>query len=166
MVFQAIIIAVFVLIVMRVKSPKVRFGTVTTENFSSSNAEAPAFSMDLKAQFAVKNTNFGHFKYENSTVAILYRGMPVGQGVVEKGRAKARSTRRFDITFPITSAGLTNTTSLGNDINSGVLALTSQAKLSGKVHLMKVIKRNKSGQMNCTMLVNLGTRAVQDLKCK
>ena len=165
-VFQAIIIAVLALTVLRVKSPKVRFGTVTVENISSSNANSPAFGMDLKAQFAVKNTNFGHFKYENSTVTILYQGMPVGQAVITKGRAKARSTRRFDITIPITSVGLTNTSSIGNDINSGLLPLTSQAKLSGKVHLVKVIKRKKSGQMSCTMLVNLGTRAVQDLKCK
>ncbi|PON97755.1 Late embryogenesis abundant protein [Trema orientale] len=165
-VFQAIVIAVFALTVMKIKSPKVRFGYVTAENFSSSNTNGPSFSMDLKAQFTVKNTNFGHFKYENSTVTILYHGMPVGEAFIAKARARARSTRRFDITIPISSARLTNTASLGNDINGGVLTLTSQAKLSGKVHLMKVLKKKKSGEMSCTMSVNLGTRAVQDLKCK
>ena len=115
---------------------------------------------------AVKNTNFGHFKYENSSVTILYQGMPVGEALIEKARAKARSTRRFDVNISISSDKLTNTANLGNDINSGVLTLTSQAKLSGKVHLMKIIKKKKSGDMDCTILVNLGTRAVQDLKCK
>ncbi|XP_062119577.1 late embryogenesis abundant protein At1g64065-like [Humulus lupulus] len=165
-IFQGIVIAVFALTVMKVKSPKARFGTITAENFSSGNSNGPSFGMDLKAQFAVKNTNFGHFKYENSTVTVLYQGMPVGEAFIPRARARARSTRRFDITIPISSSRLTNTANLGNDINSGVLTLTSQAKLSGKVHLMKVIKKKKSGEMSCIMLVNLKTRAVQDLKCK
>lgn len=165
-IFQGIVIAVFALTVMKIKSPKVRFSSVTAENFSSSNTNGPSFSMDLKAKFAVKNTNFGHFKYENSTVTILYKGMPVGEASIPKARARARSTRRFDISIPISSARLTNSANLGNDINSGLLPLTSQAKLSGKVHLMKIIKKKKSGEMSCTMLVNLANRAVQDLKCK
>ncbi|KAK9277093.1 hypothetical protein L1049_006632 [Liquidambar formosana] len=158
-VFQTIIIVVFALTVMRIKSPKLRFGTVEVENFSTANANS--VSMRLNAQVTVKNTNFGHFKYPNSTATILYGGVAVGEAFIPSGRAKARQTKRFNITVDITSSQISS-----NDVNSGVLTLTSEAKLNGKVHLMKVIKKKKSAEMSCNMAVNLATRAVQNLTCK
>ncbi|KAK7818451.1 late embryogenesis abundant protein At1g64065 [Quercus suber] len=164
-VFQTIIILVFALTVMKIKSPKVRFSTVAVENFTPSTTNSSSFDMRLVAQVAIKNTNFGHFKYDSSNVTILYGGMPVGEAVIAEGRTKARKTQRFDVTVDITSEKLSGNTNLTNDIGSGYLMLSSQAKLSGKVQLMKVIKKKKSGEMSCTMTVNLAQRVIQDLKC-
>ncbi|KAG2681029.1 hypothetical protein I3843_11G125900 [Carya illinoinensis] len=164
-VFQTIIILAFALTVMRVKSPKVRFGAVVVENTSSST-NSSSFDMRLFAQVAIKNTNFGHFKYDSSNVTILYGDTQVGSAVIPKGRAKARKTQRFNVTIDVTSASLSGNANLANDIGSGVLRLSSQAKLSGKVHLMKVIKKKKSGQMSCTIAVELAQRAIQELTCK
>ncbi|XP_041029012.1 late embryogenesis abundant protein At1g64065-like [Juglans microcarpa x Juglans regia] len=165
-VFQTIIILVFALTVMRVKSPKVRFGDVVVESFTPSSTNSSSFDMRLVAQVTIKNTNFGHFKYDSSNATILYGDTPVGSAVIPKGRAKARKTQRFKVTVDVTSASLSGNANLTNDIGYGVLRLSSQAKLSGKVHLMKVIKKKKSGQMSCTMAVDLAKRAIQDLKCK
>ncbi|KAK9276797.1 hypothetical protein L1049_006333 [Liquidambar formosana] len=137
-VFQTIIIVVFALTVMRIKSPKLRFGDVAVENFSTANTNS--VSMTLNAQVTAWH---------------------VGEAFIPSGRAKARQTKKFNVTVDITSAQISS-----NDINSGVLTLTSEAKLNGKVHLMKVIKKKKSAAMSCTMAVNLATRAVQNLKCK
>ncbi|KAB1215406.1 hypothetical protein CJ030_MR4G025304 [Morella rubra] len=165
-VFQTIIILVFALTVMRIKSPKVRFGTVAVESLSSSTSNSSSFDMRLMAQVAIKNTNFGHFKYESSNATIFYGDMAVGEAVIPEGRTKARKTQRFIVPVDISSHRLSGNTNLTNDIGSGFLVLSSQAKLSGKVHLMKVIKKKKSGEMSCTMTVNLAQRAIQDLKCK
>ncbi|KAA8520883.1 hypothetical protein F0562_011556 [Nyssa sinensis] len=155
------IITVFALTVMKIKSPKVRFGTVSVENFSTGDTNSPSLSMRLVTQFAIKNTNFGHFKYDNSTVTILYGGSPVGEAFIPRGRAKARQTRRFPVTVDIGPVQLSGNPNLANDINSGILTLTSQARLSGKVELMKVIKKKKSGNMRCTLNINLGTRVME-----
>ena len=165
-VFQTAIILIFALTVMRIRNPKVRFGAVTVENCSTGNSTLPFFDMKLMAQVTVKNTNFGHFKYENSTIRILYGGMRVGEAAVVKARVRARQTKKFNVIVDISSSMLSRNSNLGNDIASGVLPLSSQAKLNGKVHLMKVIKRKKSSEMSCTMGIHLGTCAVQDLKCK
>ncbi|GLT90830.1 hypothetical protein SLE2022_087470 [Rubroshorea leprosula] len=162
-VFQTAIILVFALTVMRVKSPKLRFGTATVGNFSTA-ANLPSF--DLAAQVTVKNTNFGHFKYENSTLMILYGGFPVGEVAVLEGRTRAKQTKKFDVVVAVSSSRLSSNPNFQNDINTGVLRLSSEGKLSGKVELMKVIKRKKSAEMSCTMGINLATRVVQDLKCK
>lgn len=165
-VFQTIIILVFALTVMKIKSPKVRFGTVVVENLGSSTNNTSSFDMRLVGQVAIKNTNFGHFKYDSSNVTILYRGMPVGEAVISNGRAKARKTQKFNVTVDISSDKLSGNTNYTSDVGSGFLPLSSQAKLSGKVHLLKVIKKKKSGEMSCTMTVNLQQRSIQDLKCK
>lgn len=165
-VFQTIIILVFALTVMRVKSPKVRFGDVVVKSSTPSSTNSSSFDMTLVAEVAIKNTNFGHFKYDSSSITILYGDTPVGSAVIPKGRAKARKTQKFNLSIEVTSASLSGNANLSNDIGSGVLLLSSQAKLSGKVHLMKVIKRKKSGQMSCTMAVHLAQRAIQDLNCK
>ncbi|KAL0297572.1 UNVERIFIED_CONTAM: hypothetical protein Sradi_6809300 [Sesamum radiatum] len=76
------------------------------------------------------------------------------------GHFNARKTKKFNISVDVSSEGLS-----GNDMNSGVLRLSSSGKVAGKVHLMKVIKRNKSGEMKCDWSINLATRQVEDLKC-
>ncbi|GFZ13540.1 hypothetical protein Acr_23g0019250 [Actinidia rufa] len=144
---QMAIIVAFSLTVMRIKSLKVQFGAVSVKSMSTINTTTvPSFNMRLMTQFTVKSTNFGHFKYGNSTVTLLYGGTPVGTAVIPMGRAKARQTRKVNIAIDISSDQLSSDTNLGNDINSGVLILTSEARLSGKVHLMKIIKKKKSGR--------------------
>ncbi|KAF8379614.1 hypothetical protein HHK36_029055 [Tetracentron sinense] len=165
-VLQTIIITVFALTVMRIKSPKVRFGSVTVESLTVGTTPSPSFSMRLIAQVTVKNTNFGHFKFENSTATFSYGGATVGEALIAKARARARETKRMNIMVDVTSSDLSGASSLGSDINSGTLRLSSQAKLSGKVHLFKIIKKKKSAEMSCTMSVHIATKTIQDLNCK
>ncbi|OMP06107.1 hypothetical protein COLO4_08343 [Corchorus olitorius] len=40
------------------------------------------------------------------------------------------------------------------------------AKLKGKVELLKVMKKKKSPEMNCTLVFNVSTKTLQDLNCK
>lgn len=165
-VFQIIVITIFALTVMKVKGPKVRFQSVEVQNVNSGSSGSPSFSLDLATKFAVKNTNFGQFKYSNSTVTILYGGQAIGSALVPSQKAKLRSTRRTDITISISSDKLSGNTTLASDFGSGVFNLTSECTLKGKVELLKIMKKNKSGKMSCTMSLNLSTKTVQNLNCK
>ncbi|XVE57970.1 hypothetical protein DITRI_Ditri04bG0132100 [Diplodiscus trichospermus] len=166
-VFQTAVILVFALTFMRIKNPKVRIGRVTIETMDTNNTRAAAASFDLKfiAQVTIKNTNFGHYKFDNSTMRFLYDGVIVGEAIIPKARARARSTKKLDVKVEVNSRALTSTTGLGSELSSNVLTLNSQAKLKGKVELMKVMKKTKSPQMNCTLTFNVSTRNLQDLKC-
>ncbi|EOY24871.1 Late embryogenesis abundant hydroxyproline-rich glycofamily protein, putative [Theobroma cacao] len=167
-VFQTVVILIFALTVMRVKNPKVRIGKVTVETMETSNTEAAAsFNLRFITQVTVKNTNFGHYKFDNATMSFLYDGVMVGEAIIPKARARARSTKKLDVTVEVNSSALTSTTTgLGSELSSSVLTLNSQAKLKGKVELMKVMKKKKSPEMNCTLIFNVSTRSLQDLKCK
>ncbi|WRX28462.1 Late embryogenesis abundant protein [Theobroma cacao] len=165
-IFQTAIILVFALTVMRIKNPKFRIRSVLVDDLTFNNS-SPSFNMKFIAQVTVKNTNFGHYKFENSTVTFAYKGSQVGEALVTKGRARARarSTKKMNVTMDLNSNGVANDSDLGSDLNSGFLTLTSQSILNGKVHLMKVIKKKKSVEMNCTMTVNLAQKLVRDIKC-
>ncbi|XWS48494.1 hypothetical protein CRYUN_Cryun13aG0082400 [Craigia yunnanensis] len=165
-IFQTIVILVFSLTVMRIKNPKFRVRSITVEDLTYTSTPDSPFNMKFNAEVAVKNTNFGHFKCENTTISFDYGGVQVGEAFVAKGRAKARSTRKMNVTVDLNSNNIKANSNLGSDINSGVLILTSHSKLSGKVHLMKLIKKKKSAEMNCTLTVNLVSRAIQDMKCQ
>ena len=122
--------------------------------------------MKFNAEVAVKNTNFGQFKFENTTISFDYGGVQVGEAFVAKGRANARSTKKMNVTMDLNSNNILPNSNLGSDISSGILTLNSKSKLNGKVHLMKLIKKKKSAGMNCTLTVNLVSRAIQDMKCQ
>ncbi|KAG2709775.1 hypothetical protein I3760_05G257000 [Carya illinoinensis] len=165
---QTAIIVVFVLLVMRIRNLKVRLDSVTVENVNAtSSSSSPSFSMKLTALVTVKNTNFGHFKFDDSTATVSYNGAQVAEGPILKARAKARSTKKFNVTVPVSSSNLsTNSGSLVSDINLGILPLSSHAKLNGKIHLFKIFKKKKSAEMSCTMEVDTKKNVIQKLTCK
>ncbi|XP_030935555.1 late embryogenesis abundant protein At1g64065-like [Quercus lobata] len=163
-VFQTIIIVVFALFVMRFKSPKFRVrdaSFVSTFNFTNAS-----FDLVMDTQFTIKNTNFGHFKYEHGSVTFSYDGMIVGEAQLGEARARARSTKKVDRLVTLSSSDLPTNSKLTSDLGGGILPLTSNSKLDGKIHLMKVIKKKKSALMDCTLEVNLGMKKIQNVQCK
>ncbi|KAI3458080.1 hypothetical protein Pfo_014743 [Paulownia fortunei] len=162
-ILQTLIILVFVLTFMRIRNPKVRFRSVTVEKLTVNSTNSPFFSVTLNARVTVKNSNFGHFKFPESAISILYRGNPVGNAVIPGARAGARSTKKLNVTVDAESK---KDPFLGSDLNSGTITLSSHATLKGKIHLFSVIKKKKTATMNCTMDVNTRTRVVENLQCK
>lgn len=89
----------------------------------------------------------------------------MGSAFIPGSSAKARSTKRLITVVELSSAGLQNGAQLGSDLSSGVLTVNSGGRLSGKVELLKVLKRKKSAEMNCIIAINLAQRIVGDLRC-
>ncbi|GKU89220.1 hypothetical protein SLEP1_g3386 [Rubroshorea leprosula] len=157
-VFQTGIILLFALTVMRFENPKFRIGNATLEASDFGTENASSFNLKLNTHFTVKNTNFGHFKYEDGTVTFTYGDAIVGNVTLQKGRARARSTKKVDLEV--------NLKSNGPLVNTEVLQLSIRAKLEGKIHLMKVIKKKKSAEMNCTMDIVTATKEIDNITCK
>ncbi|XP_059627407.1 late embryogenesis abundant protein At1g64065-like [Cornus florida] len=162
-VFQTIVIVIFSLTVMKVKTPKFRVRTASFETFS---VTASSFDMRMNARLGVKNTNFGPYKFDNSIITFYYRGAEIGNAFVPKSTAKFQSSKRFNVTINLSSTNLPTSSELGSDFNSGILPLSSTSRLTGKVELMLVMKKKKAINMNCTMEVNISSQQIQNLKCK
>ena len=157
-VFQLIVILVFALVIMRAKSPKVKISSAAIEGL---RVDSSSYNMTLVANLKIRNRNFGNYKYDRTTVNVTHGGVLVGEGVIWKGKAKARDPREVGINVIVSSNGLKD--------NSGVLLLDVQAKLRGEVHLMKMmgieiilVKKRKGAELDCTMEINLNNGQIQN----
>ncbi|XP_056173575.1 uncharacterized protein LOC130139840 [Syzygium oleosum] len=156
----------FVLVIMKFKSPKFRVGEFDVQTLNVGTQASPSFDMSFIAPIRVKNTNWGPFKYDASTVSFTYGGVQVGQAIIPKSKANFKSTKKIDVSVTLSSANLPSTSNLGNELSSGIITLNSQGELKGKVTVMFMFKKTKTSQMNCTMAIDTSTKAVQSLTCK
>uniref|UniRef100_A0A5B7BR14 Late embryogenesis abundant protein LEA-2 subgroup domain-containing protein n=1 Tax=Davidia involucrata TaxID=16924 RepID=A0A5B7BR14_DAVIN len=163
-VFQTGIILLFALTVMKIKTPKFRVRTATFEGLESTTNSS--FNIRMNVELGVKNTNFGRYKFDTSTITFFYKNTQVGIATVPNARARLRSTKKFTVLVSLASTTLPSNSELGNDISSGVLPLTSRSTLQGKVQLFKVMKKKKSTQMNCSMGINLSSGVLQNVVCR
>lgn len=163
-VLLCIIVLIFASIVMRVKRPNVELKSVTVKNLRYSNAPSPSFNATMVAKMTIKNMNFGYFKFEGGVANVQYRGMIVGKNRIGHGFANVMGTKEMIVTVDLRSDKASD--SLSNDINSGILELSSYAKFSGRVSSMKIINSMKTAEMNCTMSLGLASSTIKDLICK
>lgn len=172
-VFAAIVILcffalVFALIVLRFRFPDVNLSSVAVKNLRLSNGTASlssSFSATLAAEMTIKNTNFGRFNLENSTMSVLYGGMSVGDIRIGPLSVKARETKKMNVAVGVKSNRLSDTKNLSSDMIAGMLKLNSYARLSGRVNFLDIIKKRKISGLNCSMTLNLTSGAFEDLQC-
>lgn len=166
-IIQTIIIVLFVVFVLRVKTPKVRLDSVAVDTLTAnSSSSSPSFKVQLNALVTVKNNNFGHYKFESSKVTFSYEGTEVGQGTIAKDKAKAKKTKKINVVVSVTSNKVSSHAQLSSDLSSGNLTLTAHTKLDGKVHLLNIIKKKKSADLNCTIHLDTKAKVVHVLSCK
>ncbi|KAL6177322.1 hypothetical protein ACLB2K_048848 [Fragaria x ananassa] len=130
----------------QVKTPKARWGSIDVETLNSVPA-TPSLDTTFEAQLRIKNTNWGPYKFNAGTATFLYQGTAIGQVVIPKGKAGMRSTKKIDVEVSLNTNALPNSSALGTELSSGVLTLTSQVQLKGKVELMLIMKKNKNASI-------------------
>ncbi|XP_004298841.1 PREDICTED: uncharacterized protein LOC101294558 [Fragaria vesca subsp. vesca] len=155
-VFQIVVMTVFGLTVMKVKTPKARWGEITVKTLNSVPA-APSFDTTFETQIRIKNTNWGPYKFDAGTATFLYQGVTIGKVDIPKSKAGMRGTKKIDASVSLNTAALNS---------SGELTLTSEAKLTGKVTLMGMMKKKKSASMNCTIQIDVSGPTVKSVVCK
>ncbi|XP_062028289.1 uncharacterized protein LOC133744160 [Rosa rugosa] len=164
-VFQIVVMTVFGLTVMKVKTPKARWGEISVETLNSVPA-TPSFDTKFTTQIRIKNTNWGPYKFDAGTATFLYQGAIIGQVAIPKSKAGMRSTKKIDVEVTLNTNALSSSSTLGTELSSGVLTLTSQVQLKGKVELMLIMKKNKNASMDCTIVFDLSAKTVKSLTCK
>ncbi|XP_052186942.1 late embryogenesis abundant protein At1g64065-like [Diospyros lotus] len=165
-IFQTAVIALFSMTVMKFRTPKFRILSATFPTFDVQTSN-PSFNLKMNATLGVKNTNFGPYKFDNTTILFYYNGTQVGIATVRKSKANFRSTKKLEVAVDLaTLANGANSQQLASDLSSGILPLTSTAEMKGKVTIMFMFKKKKSTKLDCSMEVNTKTKALQNVKCK
>ncbi|XP_030538048.1 uncharacterized protein LOC115746433 [Rhodamnia argentea] len=164
-IFQVVQALFFVLVIMKFKSPRFRVSEFDIQSLTVGTQTSPSFDMTFVAPIRIKNTNWGPFKYGATTVNFVYGGIQVGQVAIPKSKANFKSTKKIDTTVTLNSTSLPSDSTLGSELSSGVITLNSQGELKGKVTVMFMFKKNKTSQMNCTMAIDVSTKALKSLSC-
>lgn len=161
------IILLFALTILKFKTPSFRVRAVALQTLRVGNTSDPYFNIAFKAEFNVKNRNFGHFSYHNTTVHFYYEDVKVGKAFIHKSGVDARSTRKFYIIVKLTSSYVSRSSILFNqDLSSGILPISMQSKLRGRVTVLKLLKDDRSTNLNCNMDIVVRKRQLRNLKCK
>ncbi|KAG6429482.1 hypothetical protein SASPL_107533 [Salvia splendens] len=168
-VFQAAVILIFGLTIMKFRTPRLRVRSAAFDGAFTvvESGATPSFEMRMVAELGVKNANFGRYKYQNGTVEFYYGATKVGEALIPRATAKARSTRKFNVTVDLSSANVPIgelTSQFGS--TPGVIPLTSRATVRGKVEIMRIMKKNKSANMNCTMQIDVQSRQLRSFSCR
>ncbi|KAK4752207.1 hypothetical protein SAY87_021005 [Trapa incisa] len=163
-VFQTIVIVVFVMVVMKVRRPKFRLGAdVTVQTWSST---ASSFDITFQTPVRIKNNNFGPYKYDATTVGFTYDSVRVGQLSIPKGKAGFMTTKKLDFTASVNSMALNSTTALSSELSTGVLTLSGEGRMEGKAEIMLIFKKKKATDMNCTMVFDVTTKKIASVNCE
>lgn len=157
---------VFAFAVLRVETPDVELRSVAVRNLRHGTSPSPSFNVTLTAEVSVENKNFGAFDFENGTARVLYENMAVGEKNISGAHVEARKTKMVNFTLDVRSERLSNDKNLSAGISSGMVNLTTYAHLTGKVRVLKIVRRRKTANINCTMTLNLTNASVQDLVCR
>ncbi|KAL3738223.1 hypothetical protein ACJRO7_019704 [Eucalyptus globulus] len=165
-IFQVVQALFFVLVIMKFKSPKFRVGEFDIQTLNAGTQASPSFDMTFVAPIRIKNTNWGPFKYDATTVNFVYGGVQVGEVAIPKSKANFKSTKKIDANVTLNFTNLPSDSTLGSELSSGVITLNSQGELKGKVTVMFMFKKNKTSQMNCTMAIDVSAKALKSLSCR
>ncbi|XP_062103023.1 late embryogenesis abundant protein At1g64065-like [Humulus lupulus] len=165
-VFQIIVITVFGAVIMRAKSPKLRLSN--SIEFQKFNVSSPSFDITFATQVRVKNSNFGPYNFDNTTAVFTYGGATVGQVTIPKSKAGIKSTKKINVIVSLNSSQLPNSASddLSRELAAGMLTFSGAARMNGKVELMWIMKKKKSANMNCTVIIDVNEKKLRSLECK
>ncbi|XP_062076008.1 late embryogenesis abundant protein At1g64065-like [Humulus lupulus] len=160
-IFQVIVITTLALTIMKVKSPVLTLDNIQLQT-QTTTTKSPSFDRSFSTQVRVKNTNFGPYKFQATTLNFTYAGATVGQVVIPKGKAGMMSTKKInDVIVMLSSTKLPSSAELESE-----LSLSSSARMNGKVELMSIMKKKKKSiTINCTITIDVAAKNVRSLQC-
>lgn len=163
-VLKTLILIALILIFLPIRNPILRFKSITIEKLTSNHSTAsPSLSISFSAQLTVTNPNFGRFEFPNGVVSIHHGDSVIGHLQVPGASVGARITRRLDKVA--IAARAVEDRFLAGELGSGKIKLSGEGKLNGKIRLLMVFERRKTGIMNCRVDVNVRTQIVEELNC-
>ncbi|KAF5195503.1 Late embryogenesis abundant (LEA) hydroxyproline-rich glycoprotein family [Thalictrum thalictroides] len=161
---SAVVITVLMLTAFRVKNPEIEVKRIMIPPISL-NAAVPS-TINIVAEFAVKNPNIATFKYGNSTILMYYHGKIVGEAYIPSGQAKARRTHNMTMTIDVITARFLADSKFLNEFASGILTVSSYTSLSGRVKIINIFKKHVDIKMNCTVTANITSQDILDQNCE
>ncbi|VVA14489.1 PREDICTED: late embryogenesis abundant [Prunus dulcis] len=130
----------------------------------------PEISVDVN--MSVMNPNGVAFKYTHSTVLLVYRGVLVGEALIEAGVISKAVTKTANLMLASNLAdrlqGESELIMIQSDILAGTLPFNIQIKISGRLFsLLKIFKFHTDAvsTSSCQFDINVCSKTVREKHC-
>lgn len=163
------VVLVLMFTVLHVKIPSLKMNSATVEGaneLSATSGSGPGRNLTFGFGLEVKNPNVASYRFGNVATFLYYGGSLVGVAEGPAGEARARKRVRVDVRVVVMVDKIVEVERLKGDLSVGILSISSYMKVSGKVKITQVIKKNLVvAKLNCTMNLIVRTQGIQDLDC-
>ncbi|XP_076953270.1 late embryogenesis abundant protein At1g64065-like [Bidens hawaiensis] len=148
-------------IFLRVENPKLRLHTLSIQTFqlSTTNSTTTSLNITMSTNLTLNNRNFGRYVFENCNMVLLYGNDTIGGGLISGGRVGAKRTKTIGVVLQVSYGNLT----VGN--TTDVMEIVSYARMTGRVHVTKLVDRRRTIEMNCTVSLNLTSESFISSLC-
>lgn len=163
----AIVVIVLGQTIFKFRDPKISLSNVKVENISVNFdvvSLSTLLSVSVSAAVRVDNPNYYDFKYNNSTVLLMYHEDQVGE--VELGAGAIRSRKTVDIPALITVDGVKVLLNGLQDVTSGVANVVLDAVIPGRVNLAHIYKKHVTAMVNCNVDIFISNQTLKQNTCK
>ncbi|MBA0610966.1 hypothetical protein Godav_011693 [Gossypium davidsonii] len=163
----AVVVLVLFFTVFRIHDPKIKINSVTIQRLELINGSLRNdVNVTLLADVSVTNPNVATFKFSNSTTLIYYGGRVIGEAIHLQGQAKARRTLLRNVTVELDPEKIQAVPSFRSDLNSGAFSISSYSTISGRVKILKIVKKRVVVGLNCTTTYRISGRQFVGESCR
>ncbi|KAJ1381405.1 Late embryogenesis abundant protein [Sesbania bispinosa] len=165
-----IVIVILAFTVFKVKDPKVTTNNITLTNLDLIINQFPTpqvkLNMSMLVDMSIKNPNAASFKLGNTTTTVYYHDVAVAEARTPPGIAKARRTFGMNVTVDVMADRLASSPDLVADVvRKGEMTMNTYSVIPGRVKVL-FVKKHVEVRMNCTVIVKISSRAIQDMICE
>ncbi|XP_019171604.1 PREDICTED: uncharacterized protein LOC109167123 [Ipomoea nil] len=171
-----LVIAVILVIVLALKPKKPQFDLqqvgVQYVGISSTSAAAAAasasFSLNIRMVFAAANDNKVGIKYDEARFTIMYRGIPLGRGIVPAFYQPAHSIRRVQTTIVVDRVSLLQTDGdalLRDATVNDRVELRVLGDVGAKIRILGFTSPGVEVSVDCTIAISPRKQALTYKQC-
>jgi len=151
-----IIIAVILILIFTLfkpKNPAVFIHPLDLENFQLLTPNSTTAPLGLV--ITIQNPNYARFKHGNCNGYLKYGDTIIAEIPLGQRSYPARTTTNVTTTANIETEKLIQDSNFWSDIQGGIFNMTAEAKLSGKVRMVKIIRHKAKISISCAISLNM-----------
>lgn len=153
------------LTVFKPKDPIIILQPVKLHRFDLTVFPVIELNVSLFIVATVKNRNHGSFTYQNSTAIVNYRGQKVAEAPILGDTVPDRGELNVSMNMNVFADKLVQDNHFGDDFLNGVVNLTSETTLRGKVMILSLFKVKATSFSTCSISVFIRDR-IANSTCK
>ncbi|KAH7865847.1 hypothetical protein Vadar_011967 [Vaccinium darrowii] len=154
------------LTVFKPKHPVTTVNSVALKDLNVDLTFTKHLNVTLDVNLSIKNPNKVGFKYTDSSALLNYRGQEVAEAQIPGSEISAGKTVTTNLTLTILADRLILNSTLYSDVISGTLPLSAFTRISGKVHILKIIKIHVVSYTTCDINIDTEHRSLINQTCQ